>query len=71
MSVGTRPNVCILLSHCLPIISRKQEQFSLISYQDMSSNTNLQAEPFLQFFSIEWLTDRTQAITKSCKLLSP
>ena len=44
-------HLCMKLPHLLPVISKTQEWFSLHSFQDMSSNVNLLAEPFLYFFS--------------------
>ena len=48
------------------IISKKQEQFSSVSFQDMTSNVNLHAEPFLDFFCR--MADCTKSNAKSCKI---
>ena len=54
----------ILLWHCLPIISKKQEWFSSISFQDVTLNVNLYAEPFLSFFCWEVDWQHTKQVQK-------
>ena len=65
------PYSCILLPHCLRFINSNQIWLSLISYQDITSNVNLHAEPFLQVFC--WVVDwqHTKQLQKVLKIALP
>ena len=58
------------MPHCFPIISWEPEWFSLISYQDITSNVNLLGTSFAIFLLSGWLTAH-KAVTESCKTALP